>query len=70
MVYLPSVDREIKLDEKNSVFMNEKPDFELDLCSTGKHVIAKMYKLLLKMNMEDEYVKDYMIKRVKILDTT
>lgn len=50
--------------------MNEKMDFELDLCSSGKHVIAKMYNLLLKMNMEDDYVKDCMIKWAKKLETT
>lgn len=29
----------------------------MDLCTNNEHVIAKMHKLLLKMNMEDEMLK-------------
>lgn len=53
------------LDKKNFVFINEKTDFELDFCIHAKHVLVKMYKPLLKKNMGDEYVKDFMIKWAK-----
>lgn len=44
------------------MFTNEKTDFELELGTNDEHAIDKMYKLLLKMNTEDEYIKDCMIK--------
>lgn len=50
-----------KLD-KNYDFPNEKTVFELALCTDNKPVITNMCKLLLKINMEAEYVKDCMIK--------
>lgn len=67
MACLCSVDW-FKLDKKNVLFINEKTDFELDLCIDDEYNIAKMYKLLFKMNLEDEYVKDHMIKWIKTLD--
>lgn len=43
--------------------MDEKS--EMDLCTSDEHVIANMYKLVLKMNMVDKSVKDWMIKCTK-----
>lgn len=37
---------------------------ELDLCNNDEH-ITKIYKLLLKMYTESEYVKDCMMKKAK-----
>lgn len=48
--------------------MDEKS--EMDLCTSDGHVIANMYKLVLKMNMVDKSVKDWMIKCTQKLDTT
>lgn len=43
------------------------PDFEKDVCTNNEHLIAKVYKLLLTMNQEDEYIKYCMIKWAKHL---
>lgn len=45
------------MDKKNYDFANKKTIFELTLCTDDEHVVAKIYKLLLKMNIEYEYIK-------------
>lgn len=36
-----------------------------ELCTNGKHVIAEVYKLLLKFESEEKQVTDCMIKQFK-----
>ena len=38
----------------------------MELCTNEEHVITKMYKMLLQMNLEYEQVKECMIKWAKI----
>ena len=51
-----------KLDKKKYRFVNETTNFENQLCMNDELIITKMYKMLLQLNMEDEQVKDCMIK--------
>ena len=43
-----------KLDKKNCEFEQTKAEFETALCTNDEHVIAKLYKLLLRYETEDE----------------
>lgn len=43
-----------KCDKMLSIFDQSTTVFEIELCINGQHVIAKMYKLLLKFKMEEE----------------
>ena len=38
-------------------FEHCKTEFEIELCTNDEHVIAKMYKLLLKFETEEEQVE-------------
>lgn len=40
-------------------------EFDVELCANYDHIIAKMYKPLLKMDTDNGQVKDCMIKWVK-----
>lgn len=51
-----------KLDNKMSGLDKSRIIFETELCTNVQHVIAKLYKLLLKFEMEKEHVKGFMTK--------
>lgn len=48
--------------EKNYDFENGQTEVDLEMCTNDYHIIAKVYILLLKMETEDEQVKDCMGK--------
>lgn len=41
--------------------------FKTDVCTNDQHIIAKMYKILLKFDIEEEQVKECMIQWLKRL---
>ena len=56
------IKQRFKIEEKNGGFEQAESEFGIALCTNDEHVIAKLYKLLLKYETEDEQVKDCMIK--------
>lgn len=48
-----------KFDKRNYEFENDKTEVHMDMYTNDNHIIAKKYKLLPKMETEDEQVKDH-----------
>lgn len=55
--------KDLKVDNRAFGIEQQKKEFEVELCAYGEHVIVKMYKPLLKLEMVNN--KDYMIKWAK-----
>lgn len=53
------------MDKKTYGKEHSKTEYELQLCMNDIHIIAKIYQLLLKIEMEEEQVKECMIIRAK-----
>lgn len=62
LVYLFTVKRKVQFRLKNCNFEAAKNEFEMILCTSDEHLIAKVYKIWLHLNLENEYVKNCMIQ--------
>lgn len=60
-IYL-QLKKRFPLCNKNCGFETAKNKFEMLLCTNDEHLIAEVYKRLLQLNLEIEYVKQCLIQ--------